>query len=204
MAAIWLARIRSTLSSSAGNFSGVPARSASSSSRAALCRSGEAMLPANPFSVCASRSAFSVSRASSAPRISVTAPACESTKPRNIAIYRDGLPSTRRSPAVWSNPRIIGTTSSSCAGSLGSGTAPASLSRGLIQRISTRNRTSGSMGLGMKSTMPAAMHSSRSDDIAFAVIATTGIEPPCFPAFMVRVASTPFMFGICMSIRIRS
>ena len=56
------------------------------------------------------------------------------------------------------------------------------------------------MGLDRKSFMPAARHWSRSWFMALAVMATMGKLARPGMARMARVASSPSMTGICMSI----
>ena len=56
----------------------------------------------------------------------------------------------------------------------------------------------------MKSFMPACLHCSRSSLNALAVIASIGLMDQSGRLLMMRVAATPSITGICMSIRINS
>ena len=60
------------------------------------------------------------------------------------------------------------------------------------------------IGLPTKSSMPPARQVSRSVAKTFAVMATIGMDLPLPNARMAAVASSPFMRGICMSMKIRS
>lgn len=63
------------------------------------------------------------------------------------------------------------------------------------------NKASGSNGFAIKSFIPALKQRALSSAKAFAVIATIGIYLLPAVARMRRVASTPSIVGICISIR---
>ena len=73
-----------------------------------------------------------------------------------------------------------------------------------VQRCRVLNNCSGSIGLGTKSTMPASRQRVRSAPMALAVMAMIGVPAQPGAAWSSRVASIPFISGICMSIKMAS